>query len=385
MRKDLQNMDIEQKDEVVDTQNANVPKQDQKPRKTRNRIWIVLAVMALAVAMGTGWCSSCKLETARHRTGSVGFGSAALEGIRRIGVAFRPGGTRLAEARKQELARIRAARKAAQESFHAAIEKEREAFRRRVAERAQGFDVVRAGIPSVVGKYGFTKCWSIMAALAKDKVARKIGKGRTTNFTELMDGDLREQFYRPLENARESVVALLPEYAARLEACREEFAMRLKSIPGWDRSLGEIPRSLQTESLRIQDVMQALMMTQVGSTISVTFDVACLAGVARTVASVLGGAAGRLAVGTVAGTATAMADSPVPGPADLVGLGIFGVGAAASAWEVRKAVKVIPDELDRVMRETVDQQYREVQSRVLDEGEKLHLSYSRAVENETIL
>lgn len=379
MRKGFQNMNSESNCETMNAQAKNVQLPNRKPRKVRNRIWIALAAMALAVSVGTSWYSSGKLEAARQRSGLVGCGSAALEGIRRIVADDKADEARLAEAREREIARIRAERKVAQESFRAAIEKEHEAFRRRVAERAEGFDVVRAGIPSVVGRYGFKKCWSVMAALAKDKVARKIGKGRTTNFDELMNGDLREQFYRPLENARESVVALLPEYANRLEACREEFAAQLKRIPGWNKSLGEIPKSLQAESLRIEEIMRGLMAAQIGSTVSAAFDAACLAGVVRTVSSLLGGAAGRFAAGAVAGTATAMVDSPAPGPADLLGLGIFGVGAAATAWEVRKAAKTIPDELARVMRETIDQQSNEVQSRVLDEGEKLYLSYSQAV------
>ena len=344
-----------------------------------NRVWIVLAVIALVTAVGANWFSSGKLKAARQRTGSVGCGSAALEGIRRVWADAKADEARLAEAREREIARIRAARKAAEESFRAVIEKEHEAFRRRVAERAEDFDVVRTGIPAVVGKYGFKKCWSVMVALAKDKVARKVGKGSTTNFDEMMNGDLREQFYRPQENARESVVALLPEYANRLDACREEFAAQLNRIPEWDKSLGEIPESLQTESLRIEEVMQGLMAAQIGSTVSAAFDAVCFAGVIRTVSSLLGGAAGRFAAGAATGTATAMADSPAPGPADLVGLAIFGVGAAATVWEVRKAAKVIPEELSRVMRETVDQQCSEVQSRVLDEGEKLYLSYSQAV------
>ena len=379
MRKGFQNMNSESNCETMNAQDKNVQLPNRKPRKVRNRIWIALAAMALAVSVGTSWYSSGKLEAARQRTGLVGRGSAALEGIRRIGADSKAAEARLAEAREREIARIRAERKAAQESFRAAIEKEHEAFRRRVAERAEGFDVVRAGIPSVVGRYGFKKCWSVMAALAKDKVARKIGKGRTTNFDELMNGDLREQFYRPLENARESVVALLPEYANRLEACREEFAAQLKRIPGWNKSLGEIPKSLQTESLRIEEIMRGLMAAQIGSTVSAAFDAACLAAVYRTVASLLAKAATRLAAGTVAGLVTSQCDGPMPGPADIAGLGIFGVGAVATAWEVRKAAKVIPDELARVMRETIDQQSNEVQSRVLDEGEKLYLSYSQAV------
>lgn len=372
-------MNSESNCETMNVQDKNVQLPNRKPRKVRNRIWIALAAMALAVSVGTSWYSSGKLEAARQRTGLVGCGSAALEGIRRIGADTKADEARLAEAREREIARIRAARKAAQESFRAAIEKEHEAFRRRVAERAEGFDIVRAGIPSVVGKYGFKKCWSIMAALAKDKVARKVGKGRTTNFDELMNGDLREQFYRPLENARESVVALLPEYANRLEACREEFAAQLKRIPGWNKSLGQIPKSLQTESLQIEEIMRGLMAAQIGSTVSAAFDAACLAAVYRTVASLLAKAATRLAAGTVAGLVTSQCDGPMPGPADIAGLGIFGVGAVATAWEVRKAAKVIPDELARVMRETIDQQSNEVQSRVLDEGEKLYLSYSQAV------
>lgn len=347
-----------------------------------NRVWIVLAVIALVMAVGTNRFSSRKLESARQRTGAVKRGSVALEDVRSssedVVEAARREAARLAAARERETERIRTARRDATMAFGTAIKREHEAFKCRVAEREAVFDVVRAGIPSVVGKYGFKKCWSVMAALAKDKIARKIGKGSTTNFDELVNGDLREQFYRPLENAHESVVALLPEYANRLEVCREEFAAQLNRISEWDKSLGEIPESLQVESLRIEEVMQGLMAAQIGSTVSAAFDAVCLAGVIRTVSSLLGGAAGGFAAGAAAGTATAMVDSPAPGPADLFGLGIFGVGAVATAWEVRKAAKVIPAELSRVMSETVDRQCSEVQSRVRDEGEKLYLSYSRA-------
>lgn len=91
----------------------------------------------------------------------------------------------------------------------------------------------------------------------------------------------------------------------------------------------------------------SLREAQIGASVSVAFDLASLYGVGKAIYRQLGGAAGRLTAGATAGTATAMVDSPAPGPADLVGLGIFSVGVAATAWEVRKAAKVIPAELAR--------------------------------------
>ncbi len=79
-----------------------------------------------------------------------------------------------------------------------------------------------------------------------------------------------------------------------------------------------------------------------------------------------------------------MVDSPAPGPADLVGLGIFSVWVAATAWEVRKAAKVIPAELARSLYETINEQRAEVQRRTLDEGEKLYLEYTRMAEALTV-
>jgi len=106
---------------------------------------------------------------------------------------------------------------------------------------------------------------------------------------------------------------------------------------------------------------------------------ACLVGVCQAVSRLLAGAAGRLAAGMGAGALTSQIDGLVPGPADLVALGICAVSAAVTAWEVRKAAKVIPAKLAQVMNETVNTQCAEVQRRALDEGEKLCLSYVRKV------
>lgn len=133
MRKGFQNMDSEPNRETMNVQDKNAQQPEPRPRRVRNRIWIALAAMALVVSVGTSWYSSGKLEAAHQRMGLVGCGSAALEGIRRIGTGTKADETWLAAAREREIARIRAERKAAQESFRAAIEKEHEAFRRRVA------------------------------------------------------------------------------------------------------------------------------------------------------------------------------------------------------------------------------------------------------------
>jgi len=340
-------------------------------RKIGGWWWPTLAVLGLVVVLVTGVRSANRLGKADRMPRDAANGSAALAGAG----AHVPV---VSEAdRALVAARIRAARRAAAVAYRTSVEAEYEAFKRRVAERSSAFDVVRADIPGTVGKYGFKKCWSVMYALAKDKVAKKFGKGCTTNFDQLMNGDLREGFYQPLQDARGEVLMLLNELQVRLQSCRDELDRNMAGIPEWDRSLGEPPASLKAESLRIDEMLTALREVQIGATVSAAIDAACVAGVCQTVVRLLAGAVGRLAGGMAAGAVTSQLDSPAPGPADLVALGICAVSVAATAWEVRKAAKIVPERLAKAMNEAVDAQCAEVRRRTLDEGEKLYLSYVR--------
>lgn len=349
-------------------------------KKAKSRILIPFAVAAIAVAIGTHWYAAKHMGEFDLDPESVERGSAALSGLERLPEEARAAMAMylVKAARDREVERIRTARQTALDSYRAAVGKEHEAFRRRVDERTAVFDVVRAGIPQVVDKYGYSKCWDIAVALAKDEFNRHFDTGSTDNCDRMMNDDLRDGFYQPLLDARAEVIALLPEFLARLEACRQQCSAELNAIPRWDESLGEIPKSLQLESLQIEEVMKSLRMTQIGSAVEAVFDAACLPAVIRVVTSLMAKAGGRLAASAIAGGGTAFLDGPEPGPADLIGLGVFGVGVGMTAWEVRKAAKVIPAELNRVLSETVDQQCREVLTRVLDEGDKLQMTYSHA-------
>lgn len=346
-------------------------------KKKNCKLGIVFAVAALVVAVLADAYSNRKLSESGGGMPSAECGSCALEGVvsnRENAVSVE----QLEESRRREIGRIRNARRELAASFQEDLKQEHEAFRRQVDERAACFDAVKDGIHDVVSQYGYEKCWSVMAALAKDKVAEKLGSGCTTNFDRIMNDDLRIGFYCPLLTAREEVVALLPEYVGRVEACRRKFAEKLNRIPEWDRSLGDIPKSLQADSLRIEKAMQRLMAAQIGSTVSAAFDAVGLACVYRTMASLLSGAAARLAASAVAGGSISILDTPAPGPMDVVGFAVFGAGAAITAWEVRKAIEVIPDELSQIMNDTVDRQRQETLTRLLEEGEELFMSYSRA-------
>jgi len=341
-------------------------------RPQRMRWWMpTLAAIGLGVVVVTGVKSASHLGRAGQVPPETTRGSSSLADVK----AHVPVVSEAERAR--EAARIREARKAAAEAFRVSVEAEYEAFKRRVSERAAAFDVVRGGIPGTVDKYGFRKCWAVMWALAKDKVAEKIGKGSMTNFDHLMNADLREGFYQPLQDARGEVLVLLNEFQTRLQVCRDELDRSMVGIPDWDRSLGEPPMSLKADSLRIEEAMAALRAVQIGATVSAAFDAVCLAGVYQAVKSLLLHAAGRLAGGMATGAVTSQLDGPIPGPADLVAMGICAVSVAATAWEVRKAAKEIPEQLRKIMNETVDTQCAEVRRRTLDEGEKLYLSYVR--------
>lgn len=190
-------------------------------------LFAALAAIGLAVALVTGIGADRRLDAARGLPSRSSHGSSALGKTRLPKVS--------AEARTREEARIRAERDKVVEAYLSAVKAEYEAFQRRVAERAMGFDTVRAGVPSLVDKYGFVKCWDLMYALAKDEIARTFGRGSTTNFDELMNADLRDGFYQPIQDARGEVLVLLNELQARLSACRGQLSDKLARLPAGTR------------------------------------------------------------------------------------------------------------------------------------------------------
>lgn len=368
----------------------NMHKNNISLRSLKPYLLPILAAAGFIVACATGMYSAMNLKKARQMPNAASMGSSALDGVRtswsdeeaRIRAerqAQEEAARILAERRAKEEERINNERQTANNNYRAAVVAEYEEFKNRVSERAAAFDNVRLAVPGIVGQYNFKKCWTAMCALVKDKIAQTTGRGSQDNLKNYINGDLCTSFYQPMQDARGEVLQLLIEFKGCLEARRTEWKMALDAIPGWDTSLGEIPESLMAESLRIETMIQTIAAAQIGAVVSAAFDAVCLPKVCFTVCRLLAGAAARFAAGSTASAVIAMADSPAPGPADLVGLAFFGVSAATTAWEIHKVAKVIPAELAAVMYRTVDEQCAEVLKNTMDEGEKLFLAYVQGV------
>lgn len=294
-------------------------------------------------------------------------GSSALQNAVRKGV----GDTR-AKRREQEEKRISEAMKQAARDYRESVELEKTAFERSVRQRAEAsFGPLRDDVPSIAGRYGYDKAWQLVKALTMDKL-KPTSPSRIEN---VFNADLSDSFYVPLLQARQEVWGECAALAARLEALRAQYAKAVNDIAPWNEELGAVPQSLAKESMRIQEQLQ----TQIGARISSAIQVAVEAiflkqGIAMS-RRVLAGAVKRFAASAGAGLIISQCDSPAPGPADVVGAAVFGIGFLMTCREVKKACVDLPRQVADTMNDVVDGQEREIVAETLREGRKLIAQY----------
>jgi hypothetical protein len=273
--------------------------------------------------------------------------------------------------RSLETWRIQNACEGSRVEYLAAVRREEKAFERRIDEVARKSF---AGLPEVIermaSKYGYDKAWEIVKALAKDKVA---GGTRTQ---DILNRDLQE-FYVQLLTARTEVWNECAVLQQKLDKLRADYAQKVRGVR-WNGNLGEIPESLQQQSVEIEDKINALVGAQVSSVVTVAVEAAFAKQGVKCMWRVLGGVAARLGTAAGASLVVSQLDSPLPGPMDLLGAAIFAVGAYGAYSDIKEACVKLPSEMRKAMQDVADGQQREISESAKDECHRLVAAYLSA-------
>lgn len=240
----------------------------------------------------------------------------------------------------------------AREQYEQRVNAELDAFPDRVRECArEAFAPVRAKIPSVVAEYGFSKCVSLTKALAIDKYKG----GDSHKFQDALDADLSEGFYTPLLAARQRVLNEWSDLQRRVE---EERKIYLDACAAEAKQIDDptLMAKLEEDSRRIEEKLLDLYAAKLSAGVSAVAEAAMLAGTLSTIRTVLAPVAAKACASLASGAVVSQFDTPAPGPFDIIGAAIAAGGLAWTAYDIRKAAKVLPRELESALEEAVDEQ-----------------------------
>lgn len=240
----------------------------------------------------------------------------------------------------------------AREKYEQRVNAELEDFPNRVRECArEAFSSVRAQIPSVVSGYGFSKCVSLTKALAIDKYKG----GDSHKFKDALDADLSEGFYTPLLAARQRV---LNEWSDLQRRVGEERKIYLDACAAEAKQIDDptLMAKLEEDSRLIEEKLLDLYAAKLSAGVSAVAEAAMLAGTLSAIRTVLAPVAAKACASLASGAVVSQFDTPAPGPFDIIGAAIAAGGLAWSAYDIRKAAKVLPRELESALKEVVDDQ-----------------------------
>ena len=235
---------------------------------------------------------------------------------------------------------------------------------------ASKFGAVRSKIPSIVKKYGAFSC---CCSLAKSLVADKMKGGHETQ--DKINADLEQEYYAGIYSARDALADCVRRHGERLGRSVEKYRARL-GVVGQDGVLvndDAFAESLARASERIEAAKANLSVGQVDAAVSMAIEAVCVRQTIAAVSKALGRVAAREAGAVAVGAGAAVADGPLPFIDILAATAV----TACTIWSVRdvyKAAKVLPRELEAILRATVDKCERDSLADVVEMGEKLQQS-----------
>lgn len=216
---------------------------------------------------------------------------------------------------------------------------------------AAEFGAVRSKIPSIAKKYGtFSHCCSLVKSLAVDKLSG----GHETQ--DKINAGLEQEYYDGIYSARDALADCVRRHGERLAGFVKNYKAKLSEISPDDALVNndEFAEALAKASNEIKDAKDNLAVGQIDAAAAVALEAVCVRQTAAAVAKVLGRAAAREAGAAAIGAGAAAADGPIP-VGDCIGAAVVIGCTALSGYDVYKAKKVLPQELEESLRTTVDQ------------------------------
>lgn len=273
--------------------------------------------------------------------------------------------------------RVMKAREAAIDDFAAALARERSQFAERVdAVCASEFESVRTRIDGVVARFGHRKCWEMCKALAMDNIKRDKDSPR---FRAAIDAELSGGFYEPLLNARMRVLSEAVALEERLRSLGEKFGSDLKAIPELNGLTGEPPVCLQEDSLLVDRLIgerfAAQATTVVGGAVEAVFLKRAITSMKKIFRAIVSRQVKTFGTAAV----VSQLDSPVPGPMDVIAVGIASYGMWKLSKDIKAALVTLPRDMGAALEKCVDGTERDCLESVKAEGERIFGHYEEVL------
>lgn len=238
----------------------------------------------------------------------------------------------------------------------------------------RNFNAAENAIPSVVKDFsGFGACNKLCFKMVKDKI-----KG-TSDAQAAIETSLNKVL-DPCSAGTAEVDNLLKSYEILLTENSNQFrssiAEELKNPEyiGLDTSAIE---KIANDIIRVYGSVSKSVKSTVAAEVGAGFELLFIRSTCRTLTAIFAKTVAKMAGSATAGVILAAADGPLP-IGDAVAGGIAVVGLAWTAWDIRQAMKVLPEKLDRQLRDSVTKYRSEVNKSAKEQAQKLLDEYRKS-------
>lgn len=235
----------------------------------------------------------------------------------------------------------------------------------------RNFDAAENAIPSVVNDFsGFGACNKLCYKMAKDKI-----KG-TSDAQEAIEESLNKALDHCSSGVAE-VDNLLKNYEIRLAENSNQFrasiAEELKNPEyiSLDASIiKKIAQDINIIHTSVYRNVTSTVVAEIGAALELLF----IRTTCQTLTSIFAKTVAKMAGSATAGVILAAADGPLP-VGDVIGGTIAVAGLTWTAYDIYQAMKVLPEKLDRQLRDSVAQYRSEINKNAKDQAQKLFEEY----------
>ena len=238
----------------------------------------------------------------------------------------------------------------------------------------RNFDAAENAIPSVVKDLsGFGACNKLCYKMAKDKI-----KG-TSDAQDAIETAINKVLDHCSAGTAE-VDSLLKDYEIRLAENSNQFrasiAEDLNNPEYISLDTSAIKKIAQDINAIHSSVYQNVTCT-VAAEVGAAIELLLIRTTCQTLTSIFAKTVAKMAGSATAGVVCAAADGPLP-VGDVIGGTIALAGLAWTAWDIRQAMTVIPDKLDRQLRDSVADYRSGINKSAKEQAQKLLEEYRKS-------
>ncbi len=238
----------------------------------------------------------------------------------------------------------------------------------------RNFDAAENAIPSVVKDLsGFGACNKLCYKMAKDKI-----KG-TSDAQDAIEEAINKVLDHCSAGTAE-VDSLLKDYEIRLAENSNQFrasiAEDLKNPEFISLDTSAIEKIAQ-DIVKIQSSVYQNVQSAIAAEVGAALELLFIRTTYQTLSSIFAKTVAKMAGSATAGVIFAAADGPLP-VGDVIGGGIAVVGLGWTAWDIRQAMKILPEKLDRQLRDSVAEYRSEINKNARNQAQKLFDEYRQS-------